>query len=77
MKLIKQKNDVAILEGKFCPFRNPLLLPGRMQGQITIEQLPCSNDCPLFVINENKVTIHCGCKPIEIEIEIEQQIKFI
>ena len=57
-----EKAKVGILEGKICPFRNPLILPGQIAGQVTIENIPCTTACTLFHYsqNTNECKIYCG-----------------
>jgi len=46
------KTKVGILEGKICPFRNPLILPGQIAGRVVIENIPCSTSCALFKLEQ-------------------------
>lgn len=75
--LIIEKDGVAVLQGKICPFRNPLVLPSpTIAGQLIIENIPCTSACPLFQFNKlphqsmGKVTIHCGNKEIIYEVDV-------
>lgn len=44
-----EKNDVSCT----CPFRNPIMIPGQLQGQIQYQDIPCSSLCPLFIITKD------------------------
>jgi hypothetical protein len=59
-KLILLKDETAILQGKICPFRNPLVLPSQtLAGQLTIENIPCTSACPLFTFHKNDEIYVC------------------
>ena len=77
-----EKAKVGILEGKICPFRNPLILPGHIAGQVTIENMPCSTACTLFSFHTNETEkniahcdIVCGSSPIQFKARIITQNK--
>jgi hypothetical protein len=59
-----QKDGTAILQGKVCPFRTPLVLPSQtLAGQLTIQNIPCTSACPLFTLHSGGgdfVNIRCG-----------------
>jgi hypothetical protein len=80
-KVILLKDDTAILDGKICPFRNPLVLPSQtLAGQLTIENIPCTSACALFRLHKNEqqqeVTLMCGFgTKYNVIIEQEQQTK--
>lgn len=74
-----EKTNTGILEGKICPFRNPLILPGRIAGQMEIQNIPCSTSCALFnVISDIKTAketicaLHCASEPFIINAQIEK-----
>jgi hypothetical protein len=70
--ILFEKDGTAVLQGKICPFRAPLVLPSAtIAGQLTIENLPCTNACPLLTYDSfNKLgKIYCGCKPIEFNVK--------
>ena len=80
MKVKLSKDNVAILQGKICPFRNPLIFPGAIQGQIEIQGMPCTNECTHFTLKSYAdqptwatVTITCGCKTLEFDVDIEKE----
>jgi hypothetical protein len=58
-----------ILDGKACPFRAPLLLPGRVQGAIDMQHLPCSSVCPLFQFHEAHVVLKCTGTDVHITLD--------
>ena len=76
--IIDKKNNMAFLQGKNCPFRNPLILPGRIAGQLNVQPIPCSNDCPLFNYHDSgdnisgMVKLSCANSPMLIMVEIEK-----
>jgi hypothetical protein len=79
-KLILLKDETAILQGKICPFRNPLVLPSQtLAGQLTIENIPCTSACALFKFNKQQevkpyVSLYCGhTRYLEVEIVEEQK----
>lgn len=80
-KLILLKDETAILQGKICPFRNPLVLPSQtLAGQLTIENIPCTSSCALFKLNKDEqqpnVFLHCGnTARFYVEIINEQEPK--
>lgn len=80
-KLILLKDETAILQGKICPFRNPLVLPSAtIAGQLTIENLPCTSACALFrfykEVHKPYVILDCGSKAyINVEVINEQETK--
>lgn len=80
MKVKLSKDNVAILQGKICPFRNPLIFPGAIQGQIEIQGMPCTNECPHFNLNQDEqnknlgcVVITCGSVELNFMVEIEKE----
>jgi hypothetical protein len=85
-KLIIEKDGVAVLQGKICPFRNPLVLPSpTIAGQLIIENIPCTSSCPhlkwftenvkgadsLHLVMENYIQMTCGCEIIIDKVEID------
>jgi hypothetical protein len=46
----------------FCPFKNSLLIPGQIAGQMNIHREPCGTGCALFELNEDaKIAVqHCS-----------------
>jgi len=66
---INEKDGVFTLmrNGKaaVCPYRQPIVLPGQLQGQVQIMPHPCNSQCPhwqnrLEGINEFEVKLTCG-----------------
>lgn len=53
-----------------CPFKNSILVPGQINGQLTIQQFPCTTACPLCSYNnsESKLQIHCGTSTLVFEV---------
>lgn len=53
-----------------CPFKNSILVPGHIDGQLTIQQFPCTTACPLCNYNnsESKLQIHCGTAVKDFEV---------
>jgi len=49
---INEKDGVFTLmkNGKaaVCPYRQPIVLPGQLQGQVQIMPHPCNSQCPHF-----------------------------
>ena len=80
-KLILLKDETAILQGKICPFRNPLVLPSQtLAGQLTIENIPCTSSCALFrfykEVEQPHVFLDCGSTAYyDVEIINEQETK--
>jgi hypothetical protein len=78
-KLILLKDETAILQGKICPFRNPLVLPSQtLAGQLTIENIPCTSACALFELTKVQreqpyVFLYCGNARYDVEIVEEQK----
>ena len=78
-KLIIDKDGNAILQGRICPFRNPLVFPTSL-GSVEIQNLPCASSCVHFRIDNNSkykeaVSLTCSGREITIEVEIENQNK--
>ena len=73
--LTDQKNQALT-----CPYQNAILLPGSIQGQLTINRPPCGSQCSLFEINsseqEGKLFLkkHC-CAENEKLLPVEDQGK--
>ena len=46
----------------FCPFKNSLLIPGQIAGQMNIHREPCGTGCALFELQTDakKVIQHCS-----------------
>jgi len=61
---LQEQNNIFYLKTNgnpmICPFRNPIMIPGKLQGQITYQYLGCSSLCPKFSIHENSVKTNCG-----------------
>ena len=53
---INEKDGVFTLmrNGKaaVCPYRQPIVLPGQLQGQVQIMPHPCNSQCPHFDFRE-------------------------
>lgn len=79
-KIIIDKDGVGLLQGKICPFRNPLVFPTSL-GSVEIQNIPCASSCTLFSFYPSKdnisgtARISCGSNPIDIIVEIENQNK--
>lgn len=48
-----------------CPFRPPMPVPSRIQGQMSFADCACMSNCPHFAATENKdksinVSLSCG-----------------
>lgn len=70
--ILFEKDGTAILQGKICPFRAPLVLPSAtIAGQLSIQNIPCTNACPLLTYDtfNNVGKILCGCKPLEFNVK--------
>ena len=74
--VIIQKDGTAILQGKICPFRNPLVLPSQtLAGQLTIQNIPCTSACPLFTLylgGGASLNIRCGTG-VRYEVNVIQE----
>lgn len=79
-KIIIDKDGVGLLQGKICPFRNPLVFPTSL-GSVEIQNIPCASSCALFSFHPSgddisgTAIISCSSKPIVINVEIENQNK--
>ena len=55
------RNDKAAV----CPYRQPIVLPGQLQGQVQIMPHPCNSQCPHFTmsrcINKGEFDIKLSC----------------
>lgn len=63
-----EKNDASCS----CPFRNPIMVPGQLQGQIEYQDIPCSSLCPLFIIekdNDSDLEVRLLCSSARIKID--------
>lgn len=73
--LTDQKNQALT-----CPYQNAILLPGSIQGQLTLNRPPCGSQCSLFEISpsefEGKLFLkkHC-CGENEKLLAVEDQGK--
>lgn len=60
-----------------CPLRQPLVLPGNIQGQLQITDIPCSSRCAKFNIeheaagelSKTVVLLQCGSETSEMYVE--------
>lgn len=76
----KSKIQILHKDGvpQVCPWTSPIILPTKIEGQISIQPRYCSSMCPLFECEDecdnpsNKIKIHCGNTR---EIKIEKQSK--
>lgn len=50
----------------FCPYKNSLLIPGAIQGQINIHREPCGTQCALFEKIQGAVIQHCNSREITL-----------
>jgi hypothetical protein len=84
--ILFEKDGTAVLQGKICPFRAPLVLPSAtIAGQLTIQNIPCTNACPLLEYDSfnNLAVIHCGCKSLQFNVnfifrkDLEDQEKLV
>ena len=41
-----------------CPFRDPIILPGQLQGQVQIIPHTCNSQCPHFNVREASSLMH-------------------
>jgi hypothetical protein len=59
----QSKMDVLFIDGKpqFCPYKSPIAIPSQL-GNINIVNFPCTTQCPLFRVDENIVSLNCGCE---------------
>lgn len=63
-----EKNDASCS----CPFRNPIMVPGQIQGQINYQDIPCSSLCPLFLINkedDSNLSVQLECSKTILKID--------
>ncbi len=65
-KKIKTENGVTSLFNEngvpcFCPFRNPVPVPGRLAGSVELSMPQCSSTCPLFVFFEPNKMVRLLC----------------
>ena len=76
-KIIKNQAGVMIFEGKICPFRNPVLIPSQIAGNVQLQAFSCGSECPHFIVTNsaetNKVNlkINCGSDPVFTTAELE------
>ena len=75
IKATKEKNGIVSLDGKICPFRQPVLLPSQLGG-IDIQNLPCNSTCTHFHhVNEDgkhMLIVTCGTGvnlPVDLTIK--------
>jgi len=70
---IFKNNPKNLLEKSFsvnevnqiCPFSPPMMIPGRLAGEVQIITKPCSNTCPHMSIDKNDhIQITCSGSPI-------------
>ncbi len=40
-----------------CPFRNPFIIPGRMQGTMDVKEKTCCSLCPHFTFQNDGLTV--------------------
>jgi hypothetical protein len=72
--IILMKDGTAILQGKVCPFRNPLVLPSQsIAGQITIQNIPCSDSCPHFKVDGENLILTCGANKVQLSYKMDFQ----
>lgn len=59
VKIKEDAKGVIFLESAgvklICPFRNPFMMPGRMQGNVEIHEKTCNSICPHFRFNTDDV----------------------
>jgi hypothetical protein len=59
-KLLQTENGDILLTDQngnllTCPFQNAVVLPGTIQGQLTLNRPPCGSQCALFNINDSEI----------------------
>jgi hypothetical protein len=65
---INEKDGVYTLmrngQAAVCPYRQPIVLPGQLQGQVQIIPHPCNSQCPHFDLREidgsECLYLHCA-----------------
>ena len=50
----------------FCPFKNSLLIPGQIAGQMNIHREPCGSHCALFSFDQDAKQAKQHCAKVEI-----------
>jgi hypothetical protein len=72
--IILMKDGTTILQGKVCPFRNPLVLPSQtIAGQLQIQNIPCSDSCPHFKVDAENLILSCGSNKVQFSYKMDFQ----
>ena len=59
-----------------CPFKQPVLIPGKIQGNVSMLHLPCTIDCALFDFDGASVQLNCSKSSNRIAVEkIDAELK--
>jgi hypothetical protein len=65
-KLIDHNGEEVLMKNDQvcqCPFRNPVILPSKIHGQIEMRPPVCSTACQFFTVNidseQTTVSLHC------------------
>lgn len=75
-KVIKNENEVFIFEGKTCPYKQPILIPSQIAGNVQLQAFSCSSECPHFIImntaeaNKINLKINCGAESQFLSAEL-------
>jgi hypothetical protein len=79
LKATKHKNGIISLDGKICPFRQPVLLPSQLGG-IDVQHLPCDSTCTHFHhISEDgnhTVIVSCGTG-VNLPVELTNKLSIV
>ena len=68
MKTILKKNPMNPTEliltidekTKFCPYQQPVPMPGKLQGSVQFFQFPCGTHCPMCLIEDDVLNLACS-----------------
>jgi hypothetical protein len=54
-----------------CPYKQPILIPGQIQGNVSMIHLPCSTDCALMDYDGSSILLNCSQSANRIPVELE------
>ena len=53
-----------------CPYKQPVLIPGKIAGNVSMLHLPCTTDCALFDFDGASVQLNCSQSANRLPVEV-------
>jgi hypothetical protein len=76
-RIKKTKEDLLLLKNNqpaMCPHQNKILVPGRIQGSMDLQEFSCNSRCALFEYDKTIRNLKLHCSSLNVnDVDVEPE----